>query len=232
MFESNYDQFSRLTPIRCVLLLIVSFVLAVVVARIIEVLLWGLALFSAIRVVDTSVDQVSAALDLWFECQGVYWLIMLVVWGVGAFGFVRWKYGLSANSFRMCGNGRFKQLLVMNSLLGVLIQVLLPLIFVSFISILYKEIDKAWVLNLSSWVKAESLFAFQDHVYVGRLLSILVVCPVVEEFIFRGLLYSSFRTKYGVTISIVASSLIFGVYHVNVIMMPSMFVIGAVAASK
>lgn len=48
-----------------------------------------------------------------------------------------------------------------------------------------------------------------------KIISFIVVAPVTEEFIFRGILLHRFSTKWGITPAILVSSFIFGCLHVN-----------------
>ena len=44
-------------------------------------------------------------------------------------------------------------------------------------------------------------------------ISALIIAPVVEELIFRSFIYRGLRNRYGVAISIIASSFLFSIYH-------------------
>ena len=62
---------------------------------------------------------------------------------------------------------------------------------------------------------------------VWMLVSVVVVAPFTEEYIFRGLLQTGFR-RYGRAFSIVAPAILFGLLHGNVIQAIPAFVIGVV----
>lgn len=47
-------------------------------------------------------------------------------------------------------------------------------------------------------------------------VSIVIVAPLSEEFVFRGVLFHRFAAKWGATAAIVLSSLIFGLLHMNI----------------
>lgn len=57
-----------------------------------------------------------------------------------------------------------------------------------------------------------------------------IVAPVIEELIFRGLLYSRIRNRWGVVWGIVASSLLFGIFHGNVVQFIYASILGMVFA--
>ena len=62
---------------------------------------------------------------------------------------------------------------------------------------------------------------------VWMLVSVVVVAPFTEEYIFRGLLQTGFR-RYGRAFAIVAPSILFGLLHGNVIQAIPAFVIGVI----
>ncbi|MEA2498605.1 MAG: protease family protein, partial [Actinomycetota bacterium] len=62
------------------------------------------------------------------------------------------------------------------------------------------------------------------------LLSTSLVAPVVEEFLFRGLLYRWLRERRGVRAAAVISAAIFAVTHFIPLLMPSIFVLGLALA--
>ena len=63
--------------------------------------------------------------------------------------------------------------------------------------------------------------------FIIELIGLGVIVPVVEELIFRGLLYRRFREYSGVIVSGVFSALIFAAYHGNLVQGIYAFVIGA-----
>jgi hypothetical protein len=50
-----------------------------------------------------------------------------------------------------------------------------------------------------------------------NLIVLIVVAPIAEELIFRGILFQRWATKWGVTRSLIVSSLLFGILHANII---------------
>jgi membrane protease YdiL (CAAX protease family) len=61
-------------------------------------------------------------------------------------------------------------------------------------------------------------------------LSLVVAAPVVEEILFRLVLFAGFSAVYGPVRGAIFSSAIFAAYHLNVWMFPSHFFFGIVAA--
>lgn len=58
----------------------------------------------------------------------------------------------------------------------------------------------------------------------------VLAAPIVEEFLFRGLLYRSMRMKAGAWMTAIATSLLFAVIHGQVLLIPSLFVLGMILA--
>jgi membrane protease YdiL (CAAX protease family) len=66
------------------------------------------------------------------------------------------------------------------------------------------------------------------HFYTGLMMfTVLVVAPVTEEFIFRGILLHRWGIKWGVRPAILLTSVLFGVLHSNLV---GLFVFGLVMA--
>lgn len=49
---------------------------------------------------------------------------------------------------------------------------------------------------------------------VAFVLSIFIIAPVVEEFVFRALLITKLRKEFTVTVSIITSAILFAFIHV------------------
>jgi hypothetical protein len=60
-----------------------------------------------------------------------------------------------------------------------------------------------------------------------NLIALIVVAPVVEELIFRGIIFQRWATKWGIAPALVVSSLLFGILHANFI---GLFVFGLMMA--
>ena len=79
---------------------------------------------------------------------------------------------------------------------------------VNFIAYLFPKI-------VSDYSAYSSLLSF-DNVFIGILI-VAVLPAIFEELLFRGVIYNSFNKRYGLVCAIIVSSLLFGVYHMNVI---------------
>ncbi len=48
---------------------------------------------------------------------------------------------------------------------------------------------------------------------IATVFMVCIVAPIVEEFLFRGLLYSALRERFGIMVAVPASSVLFGIMH-------------------
>jgi len=72
-----------------------------------------------------------------------------------------------------------------------------------------------------------------DGSTVGVVLLVLIVvigAPIAEELFFRGLVLRAFEKRYGTTIAVIASSVVFGATHFQPLQFPALTVAGAVFA--
>lgn len=58
------------------------------------------------------------------------------------------------------------------------------------------------------------------------IVTVVIVGPIVEELLFRGLMYSRFKRVMGPAIGGLISSILFGIYHLNWLQAPYAFIIG------
>lgn len=65
---------------------------------------------------------------------------------------------------------------------------------------------------------------------LGSLFTIVVVAPVTEETLFRGIILRGFLSRYGVATAIAASSLLFALIHLNPWQFSSALIAGALFA--
>lgn len=75
-----------------------------------------------------------------------------------------------------------------------------------------------------SYEKTSSLLLNGNIVY--RLFALGIITPVAEEIIFRGLVFNRVKKQYGSLYGIVVSSVMFGVFHFNLVQGLYAFIIG------
>lgn len=93
-----------------------------------------------------------------------------------------------------------------------------------------------FALMLAASVALEPLYELLPvpHQDPGRgwwaFFAVVVVAPLFEEWICRGVIFGALRLRYGVVVSIVLSALIFGLMHVQPVPVLNAFVLGLVLA--
>lgn len=65
---------------------------------------------------------------------------------------------------------------------------------------------------------------------VAMAVGVIVVAPIVEELFFRGLLLQAMRRRWGTTVAMVGSSVVFGATHFQPLQFPALAVAGGVFA--
>ncbi len=68
-----------------------------------------------------------------------------------------------------------------------------------------------------------------DSSFTVQLLAAAIVAPIIEELIFRGIIFNRMKNVFMYPMAIIFSSFIFGVYHGNFVQAPYAFIIGIIA---
>ena len=79
---------------------------------------------------------------------------------------------------------------------------------------------------------AITILAESGSLWAVLLLAVVagLIIPIIEEFLFRGVLYGALRKRLGPAASIAISALVFSAFHLNLFFLLPIFVIGAVLA--
>jgi len=94
----------------------------------------------------------------------------------------------------------------------------------------------AFVVMLASGIVLEPLFELfspldqQVGSGPGAFLALVVLAPLGEEYICRGVLFGSLRQRYGTTVAVVLSALFFGILHVHPVAVINATMMGLVLA--
>lgn len=107
--------------------------------------------------------------------------------------------------------------------------------------ILIAVLGMAASISLNDWIALSGIILIFDGfeqvaeaIYGGSLLieflAIAVAAPLVEELIFRGLVYQRMRELSSAKIAIILSALYFGIYHMNVVQGLYAFLLGILLA--
>uniref|UniRef100_UPI003216540F CPBP family intramembrane glutamic endopeptidase n=1 Tax=uncultured Draconibacterium sp. TaxID=1573823 RepID=UPI003216540F len=65
-----------------------------------------------------------------------------------------------------------------------------------------------------------------DYGFTGAFIKVSVIAPIVEELIFRGLIFNGFRKNYNGFVAVIISALLFALFHLNPWQFPATFVLG------
>ena len=88
--------------------------------------------------------------------------------------------------------------------------------------------------HLSSWVSwyatAGGLEQLTHGPWVAAGVVQLIVVPIGEESLFRGIVYGGLRTRYSIVPAVAISAALFAFVHVNPAIMPGIFIDGVALA--
>lgn len=107
---------------------------------------------------------------------------------------------------------------------GAILQAALPYLYVPLLELLGRTAED---------VEAEARRVVEGTTGAGIALLVLVVCigaPFAEELFFRGLLLRATDRRFGPTVAIVASAVVFGLSHLQGIQLPALLLVGVFAA--
>lgn len=105
-------------------------------------------------------------------------------------------------------------------LFSVLILIGYNLVYGNSLGILIESVDKnSWIFKTMSDLMQNSIVAF---------ISMLLVAPVFEEIIFRGIILEQLSVRYSKMMSVLVSAILFGVFHFNFIQGINAFFLGII----
>jgi hypothetical protein len=114
------------------------------------------------------------------------------------------------------------------------LSLLLPMaLTVIGMTILLSEFDNRLrtVLPIPNWLSEilKNLFGSRENL-LASFFTLVIVAPLTEELLFRGLILRGFLSNYSVRKAILTSSLLFGIFHLNPWQFTGAFVLGAIFA--
>jgi len=65
-----------------------------------------------------------------------------------------------------------------------------------------------------------------DYGFIGAFLKVAIIAPIVEELIFRGLIFNGFRKNYNGFVAVLMSATLFSLFHLNPWQIPATFFLG------
>ena len=82
-----------------------------------------------------------------------------------------------------------------------------------------------WILDYSKALP-KMLMESEWSVFLIIAFAAVIVAPIVEEIVFRAVLFNFFSSRVGVVVAVIVTSLIFSVFHLNVVAFFVLFLLG------
>jgi membrane protease YdiL (CAAX protease family) len=170
--------------------------------------------------IQTVVDFPLALIDYYKDSEYLYHPIKKIVLGIGSVVFIL-IYGIRKSKAPLLEIFPVK---LFNPLL------VLPVITFIWAAQNYLEVINIWVEKVLPapawfWELFNNIFD-SDYGWTGAFLKVAVVAPIVEELIFRGLIFQGFRKNYNGFVAVLMSALLFALFHLNPWQFPATFVLG------
>lgn len=170
--------------------------------------------------IQTIVDFPLALIDYYKGTDHLYNPIKKIVLGVGSVVFIL-IYGFRKSKAKL-----FEVFPV---------KLFNPLILIPIVTFLwgaqnFLEVANVWVEKIIPaplwfWELFNNIFE-SDYGWIGAFLKVAVIAPIVEELIFRGLIFQGFRKNYNEFIAVFMSALLFALFHLNPWQFPATFILG------
>lgn len=183
-------------------------------------ILQGIHLVILYIFIQTIVDFPLALIDYYQGTEYLYHPIKKIVLSVGSIVFILF-YGIRKAK---------------TSVLGIFpVKAFNPLVLIPIVSFIwgahnFLEDVNIWVEKMIPsppwfWELFNKIFE-GDYGLMGAFLKVAVVAPIVEELIFRGLIFNGFRKNYNGFVAVFMSALLFALFHLNPWQLPGTFVLG------
>lgn len=183
-------------------------------------ILQGIHLVILYIFIQTIVDFPLALIDYFYGTEYLYNSVKKILLGVGSVLFII-IYGIK------------KAKLPVLEIFPV--KLFNPLILIPIITFLWGahnllDVVNVWVEKMLPappwfWELFNRIFE-NDYGFWGVFLKVAVIAPIVEEIIFRGLIFNGFRRNYNGFVAVFMSALLFSLFHLNPWQMPATFMLG------
>nr|WP_321356707.1 type II CAAX endopeptidase family protein [uncultured Draconibacterium sp.] len=183
-------------------------------------ILQGIHLVILYIFIQTVVDFPLAVIDYYKGTEYLYNPIKKIALGVGSVVFILY-YGIRKAKAPVLEIFPFK---LFN-----------PLVFIPVVTFLWGahnilDVVNIWVEKMLPappwfWELFDRIFE-GDYGFMGAFLKVAVVAPIIEELIFRGLIFNGFRKNYNGFVAVFMSALLFSLFHLNPWQMPATFLLG------
>lgn len=206
-----------------------GFSLAIIIVYLLNSILAGIVygLLLVIGVIGNGMD-----IDSFLESNSILFLSTVSILSIIVFGII--LYFKQKNSIKYSDKpfvslrGKVGKKEFMESItlfLGAFGITILWVILISFLSEsspFYKELLESHDSTLGNLVGTESL--------MFSIITIAIIVPITEELFFRGLIYGRLRQAMRPIVAILISSIVFGIFHGNVVQGVYAFLIGCTLA--
>ena len=94
-----------------------------------------------------------------------------------------------------------------------------------FLTEINEEVMKIIPVPIWFWELFDRIFE-NDYGFYGAFMKVVIIAPIVEELIFRGIIMHGFMRNYPKIIAIIISALLFALFHLNPWQFPATFSLG------
>lgn len=170
--------------------------------------------------IQTVVDFPLAIIDYFKDTEYLYNPVKKIILGVGSVLFILW-YGYRKTGNRLLEVFPFKRF-------NPLIILLLLFYFIGiqqWLNIFNKWIDLVLPPPAWFWEMFDKVFE-SDFGFWGAFLKVVIIAPVVEESIFRGVIMHGLMRNYSKGTAVFFSGLLFALFHMNPWQFTATFLLG------
>lgn len=172
--------------------------------------------------IQALVDFPLAMIDYYKDTEYLYHPFKKIVLGIGSTLFILW-YG-----YKNTGNP-LKEVFPLKRFNPVIILLLLTFLLgaqqlLNFVNL---WVDRVIPPPPWFWELFNNIFE-NDFGFFGTFLKVVIIAPIVEELIFRGVVLHGLMRNYSVPTAVFFSGLLFALFHLNPWQFPATFVLGLI----
>jgi hypothetical protein len=170
--------------------------------------------------IQTLVDFPLALIDYYQDTEYLYHPLKKIILGIGSVLFILW-YG-----FKNTGNP-VKEVFPLKKFNPVLIPLIIFFLAGThqLLNIVNQWVDRAIPPPPWFWELFNKIFE-NDFGFLGAFMKVVIIAPVVEELIFRGVVMHGLMRNYSRATAVFYSGLLFALFHLNPWQFPATFVLG------
>ncbi len=170
--------------------------------------------------IQTLVDFPLALIDYYKDTEYLYHPWKKIILGVGSIVFILW-YG-----FKNTGNP-LKEVFPLKKFNPVLVILLITFFLGAqqLLNSVNRIVEQVIPAPVWFWELFSKIFE-NDFGFWGAFMKVVIIAPVVEELIFRGVVMHGLMRNYSKTTAVFFSGLLFALFHLNPWQFPATFVLG------